>query len=142
MTGAGAIGAAFIGRSAAIAEPAKLAVTTTEARSFFIVYSARFGTAERPLFSNLGRRYLRPSKNTVTISTQVPELVRQPPNPAWGHVSMLYGHAQGKWLETKRNSGRQFGRRSQSFCDGAPHITTGGPTHDPLAGGLRKLWCA
>src|SRR5215212_3575629 len=43
MTCAGAMGAAFIGRSAAIAEPAKPAVIAIDARSFFIVHSARFG---------------------------------------------------------------------------------------------------
>src|SRR5437660_12095911 len=36
------MGAAFTGRSAAIAEPAKPAVIAIDARSFFIVHSARF----------------------------------------------------------------------------------------------------
>ena len=44
-TGAVAMGATFIGRSAAIAEPAKPAVIAMEARSFFIVHSARLGTS-------------------------------------------------------------------------------------------------
>src|SRR5262245_59695975 len=40
MTGAGAIGRALTGRSAAIAELAKPAVTAIDRRSFFIVLSA------------------------------------------------------------------------------------------------------
>src|SRR3954454_14844672 len=76
-TGAGAIGAAFIGRSAAIAEPANPTVTATEVRSFFIVYSARSGPlAGPPVHATPSRHifqpetgYARGSLNAVLTET-------------------------------------------------------------------------